>query len=103
MVLYEFSDTVDKQIDKSVKAALRFYNELRKASITKGEAPSPPSLETFSEMATGLMRASLEVSLDKLRTPTMKDVLERAWAQKLQNYSTKRLLKESYERLLKRF
>lgn len=53
MVLYEFNDTIDRQIDKSVKATLQFYNDLRRASVTKGEAPSPPSFETFSEMAAG--------------------------------------------------
>ncbi len=98
MVQYEFNDKVEEQINKSVKATLRFYNELRKASATRGEAPSPPSFETFSQMASGL-----EVLLDKLRTPTMKGVLEQTWAQKLQNYSTKRLLRDSYERLLKKF
>lgn len=99
---YEF-DTIDKQIDKSAKAAFRFYNELRKASLTKGEPNSPPSFGTFSEMASGLMKANKELQLDKLRTSTLKDVLEQAWAQKLQNYSTKRLLRDSYDRLLARF
>jgi len=103
MVLYDFNDKIDEQIDKSVKATLRFYNELRKASILRGESPSPPSFETFSEMAGGLMRVSKDLLLDKLRTPSMKDVLEQEWAQKLQNYSTKRLLKDLYERLLARF
>ncbi len=68
MVLYEFTDTVDKLIGKSVKATLRFSKELRKASITRGETPSPPSFETFSEMAGGLMKVNREVRLDKLRT-----------------------------------
>ena len=100
---YEFNDTIGKRIDKSAKATLRFYNELRKACLTKGEPYPPPSFGTFSEMASGLMKANKELQIDKLRTSSLKDVLEQAWAQKLQNYSTKRLLRDSYDRLLERF
>ena len=103
MVNYEFDDTIGKQIDKSVKATLRFYNELRKASLAKGEPHSPPSFGTFSEMASGLMKANKELQIDKLRTQTLKDVLEQAWAQKLRNYSVQRILRASYDRLLAKF
>ena len=90
-------------IGKSVKATLRFYNELRKQSATRGEAGSPPSFETFSTMATGLMKASKQVDLDRLKNLSMRDLLERTWAQKLLNYSTKKLLKDSYDQLAKRY
>jgi hypothetical protein len=90
-------------IGKSVKATLRFYNELRKQALARGEVGSPPSFETFSTMATGLMEASKQVDLDRLKNVSMSDLLEGTWAQKLLNYSTKKLVKESYETLTKRY
>jgi hypothetical protein len=54
-------------------------------------------------MATGLMEASKQVDLDRLKNLSMRDLLERTWAQKLLNYSTKKLLKDSYETLTKRY
>jgi hypothetical protein len=64
---------------------------------------NPPSFETFSTMAKDLMEASKQVDLDRLKNPSMRDVLERTWAQKLLNYSTKKIVKDSYETLLKRY
>ena len=90
-------------IGKSVKATLRFFNELRKQAVTRGEVGSPPSFETFSTMATGIMRATKQVDIDRLKNLSMRDLLERTWAQKLLNYSTKKLLKDSYETLAKRY
>jgi hypothetical protein len=89
-------------IGKSVRATLRFYNELRKQALARGEVGSPPSFETFSTMAKGLMEASKQVDLDRVKNLSMRDVFERIWAQKLLNYSTKKLLKDSYETLTKR-
>ena len=86
-----------------MKATLRFYNELRKEAVVRGEPGKPPSFETFSTMATGLMEASKQVDLDRLKNLSMKDLLERTWAQKLLNYSTKKLLKDAYETLTNRF
>ncbi len=94
---------MDLAIGKSVKATLRFYNELRKQTLARGEVGNPPSFETFSTMATGLMEASKQVDLDRLKNLSMRDLLERTWAQKLLNYSTKKLLKDSYETLTKRY
>jgi hypothetical protein len=70
VVLYEFNETIDKQIDKSVKATLKFYNELRKASIINGEPRLPLSFETFAEMAAGLIKANKELHLDRVREPS---------------------------------
>ena len=100
---FQFDQKVDLAIGKSVKATLRFYNELRKQAIARGEPRKPPSFETFSTMATGLMEASKQVDLDRLKNLSMRDLLERTWAQKLLNYSTKKLLKDAYETLTKRF
>jgi hypothetical protein len=90
-------------ISKSVKATLRFYNELRRQALAHGEIGSPPSFEIFATMATGLMQASKQVDLDRLKNLSMRELFERTWAQKLLNYSTKKLLKDSYETLSKRY
>jgi hypothetical protein len=86
-----------------VKATLRFYNELRKQSVARGEQGKPPSFETFSIMATGLMEANKQVDLDRLKNLSMRELFERTWAQKLLNYSTKKLLKNSHETLTRKF
>jgi len=86
-------------IGKSVRATLRFYKELRKQALARGEVANPPSFETFSTMATGLMEASKQVDLGGLKNLSMRDAFERTWAQRLLNYSTKKLLKDSYETL----
>jgi hypothetical protein len=100
---FQFEEKVDLAIGKSVRATLRFYNELRKQALARGNEGNPPSFETFSTMATGLMEASKQVDLDRLKNLSMRDLLERTWAQKLLNYSTKKLLKDSYETLTKRY
>ncbi len=94
---------MDLAIRKSVKATLRFYNELRKQAVARGEPGKAPSFETFSTMATGLMEASKQVDLDRLKNLSMRDFFERTWTQSLLNYSTRKLVKDSYETLTKRF
>jgi len=86
-----------------VKGTLRFYNELRKQAVARGEAAKPPSYETFSTMAKGLMDANRQVDLDRLKNLSMRDLFERTWAQKLLNYSTQRLLREAHETLVRRY
>ena len=100
---FQFDQKVDIAIEKSVRATLRFYNELRKQAVARGEPGKLPSFETFSTMATGLMEASKQVDLDRLKNLSMRDLFERTWAQKLLNYSTKKLLKDAYDTLTKRF
>ena len=100
---FQFDQKVDLAIGKSVKATLRFYNELRKQAVARGEPGKPPSFGTFTTMATGLMEASKQVDLDRLKNLSMRDLFERTWAQKLLNYSTKKLLKDAYDTLTKRF
>lgn len=94
---------MDLAIGKSVKATFRFYNELRKQAVARGEAAKPPSYETFSTMAKGLMEANKQVDFDRLKNVSMRDLFERTWAQKLLNYSTQKLLKEAYEALTRRY
>ncbi|HWY28932.1 MAG TPA: hypothetical protein VNW25_06715 [Candidatus Sulfotelmatobacter sp.] len=90
-------------IGKSVKATLKFYNEFRKQALARGEAIRPPSYETFSTMAKGLMDANRQVDLDRLKNVSMRDLFEQTWAQKLLNYSTQRSLREAYETLMRRY
>ncbi len=100
---YQFNEKVDKAIEKAVKSTQRFYNELRKAAMEKGATQEPPSLEVYTNMINGLIEASLQIEMHKLRNPSLKENLERTWNQKLLNYSTQKLMKESYEALLRRF
>ena len=93
---------MDLAISKSVKATLRFYDELRKQAVAQGEAVKPPTYETFSTMARGLMEANKQVDLDRLKNLSMRDFFERTWSQKLLNYSTQKLLREAYESLMRR-
>ena len=103
MVTFEFDEQVDSAIEKSVKSALRFYNELRKTAIQRGEQQAPPSFDAFSSMAKGLMEANKQVAMARLRALVMRDMLERTWTLKLLNFSTQKLLRDSYETLLRRF
>jgi hypothetical protein len=100
---FQFDEKVDKSIVKSVKAAHRFYKELAKASQEKGSHADPPTFENFTSMAKGLMEAQKQLDLEKLRVQSMRNFLEQTWSQKLLNYSTQKLLKDSYEALMKRF
>ena len=101
-VQFQFDEKVDKTIEKSVKSAQRFYKELNRASLEKGEQRGPPSYEDFASMAKGLMEADKLVQMDKLRAQNLRDVLEHTWSQKLQNYSTRKLLREAHEALVRR-
>ena len=47
------------------------------------------------------MDANKLVQMDRVKNPRLKTILEQAWSQKLQQYSTQRLLKDTYETLLK--
>jgi hypothetical protein len=100
---FQFEQKVDLAITKSVKATFTFYNELRRQAVAHGELGKPPSFETFSTVATGLMEASKQVELDRLKNQGMRDLFERTWAQRLLNCSTKKLLKALYEPLTERF
>jgi len=100
---FQFDERVDSAIGKSVKATLRFYNELRKQVLARGEVVRPPTYETFSTMARGLMDAHKQVDLDRLKNASMRDLFERTWSQKLLNYSTQKLQREAYETLMRRY
>ncbi|HZY48128.1 MAG TPA: hypothetical protein VFE96_10065 [Candidatus Bathyarchaeia archaeon] len=100
---FQFDEKVDLSIAKSVKATLRFYNELRKQASARGEPAQPPSFEAFSTMARGLMEASKQADIDRLKNLSMREVFERTWSQKLLNYSTLKLLRDAHETLRRRY
>ncbi len=99
---FQFGEKIDKAIVKSVKSAQRFYRELSKSSLSKGEKRQPPTYQNFASMAKGLMEASKHVQMDRLRVQSMKSLFEQIWGQKLLNYSTQKTLKDAYEVLLRR-
>ena len=86
-----------------MKATFRFYNELRKQALVRGEPNSPPSFEAFATMAKGLMEATKQVDLDRMKNLAMKDVFERTWAQRLLAYPTQRTLRNAYEILSRKY
>lgn len=49
------------------------------------------------------MNATKQFDLDRLKNLSMRELFERTWSQKLLNYSTKKMLKDSYETLMRRF
>lgn len=98
----QFDEKIDKAITKSVKSAQRFYKELHKSSLEKGEKLQPPTYQDFASMARGLMEATRLVGTDKLRAPSMKSLYDQAWRQKLLNYSIQKSLKDAHEVLLRR-
>ena len=102
-VQFQYDEKIDLAISKSVKATLRFYNELRKQALARGEHANPPTLEAFNSMAKGLMEATKQVDMDKMKNLGMRDVFERTWAQKLLVYPTQRALRDAYETLTRRY
>ncbi len=102
-IQYQFDEKVDITIQKSVKSALRFFNELRKEAVAGGNQQQPPSFEEFATTAKSIMEASKRVDLNRLRNASMKELLERTWAQKLLNYATQKQVRDGYEALLRRF
>jgi len=100
---FQFDEKIETAIIKSVRATLRFYNELRKQGTASSTPTNPPSFETFATMAKGLMEANKQVEADRLKNLSLKDLFERTWAQKLQTYSTQKALKDAYETLMRRY
>ena len=100
---FEFDEKIELAIGKSVRATVRFYNELRKEASARGEPANAPSFESFTTMAKGLMEATRQVDIDKIKNPSMRGVFDRTWAQKLLSYPTQRTLRDAYETLSRRY
>lgn len=100
---FDFDEKANKAIVKSVKSAQRFYNELRRAALIRGESQDPPSLQVFTTMVKGLVEATKQLEMDRLRNSNLRGHLENVWKQKLLNYSTQKLMQDSHEALVRRF
>ena len=100
---YEFDEKIDQAIQKSVRAAVRHMKERQKLAQESGGPQRPPTYEEFASIVDQFMESSRSADMNKLRTPSLRDLFERAWAQKLRNYATQRQLREAYEALMRRY
>jgi len=100
---YEFDEKIDQAIQKSVRAAVRHMKERQKLAQESGGPQRPPTYEEFASIVDQFMESSRSADMNKLRTPSLRDLFERAWAQKLRNYSTQRLLREAYDAIMRRY
>src|SRR6266704_5491557 len=100
---YDFDDKIDRAIQKSVRAALRHMKERQRLAQDSGSPQRPPTYEEFAGVVDEFMELSKRADLNKLRTPSLRDLFERAWAQKLRNYATQRQLREAHDALMRRY
>jgi hypothetical protein len=100
---YEFDENIEKAIDKSVKLALRLFKEKRKQAQENNNPQEPPSYEDFTNIVEQIMMTNKNAELNKLRTPSLRELFERAWNQKLRNYASQRQLRDSYEAMMRRY
>lgn len=100
---YEFDEQIDKSIQKSVRSALRLFKEQLKQSEENGTALTPPSYDEFMKTVEEFMQSMRSAYLNKLRTPSLRELFERAWAQKLRNYATQKQMRDAYDALMRKF
>jgi len=100
---FEFDEKIDQSIQKSIKAAGRLYKERQKLAQESGNRQSPPSYEEFESEVMQIMESNKQAELNKLRTLGLKDLFDRAWAQRLLNYATRKDMRDSHEALMRRY
>lgn len=100
---FEFDEKIDQSIEKSVRSALRLFKERLKQSRESGSPLTPPSYDAFMSAVEEFMQSMKSADLNKLRTPSLRELFERAWAQKLRNYATQKQLQDAYEALMRKF
>src|SRR5881396_1815726 len=100
---YELDEKIDEAIQKSVRAALRHFKERQKLAQDSGGPQRPPTYEEFASVVDQFMEVSKGANMNKLRTPNLSDLFERAWAQKLRNYATQRHFRDAYEAIMRRY
>jgi hypothetical protein len=100
---YEFDEKIEKAIEKSVKSALRLFKERQKQAIENHTQQDPPSYEDFTRLVERIMESNKRADLNKLRAPSLRELYDRAWNQKLRNYATQRQLRDAYEALKRRY
>lgn len=99
---YQFDDKIDLIIKKSLRVALRFFKDRQKDAQVAGAPPEQPSFEEFLSVLQESIEANKRVDLNRLRTPSLREIYERAWAQKLRNYAIQRQLKDAFDSLMRR-
>ena len=100
---YEFDEKIDEAIQRSVRAALRHFKERQKLAQDSGGPQRPPTYEEIASVVDQFMEVSKGANMNKLRTPNLRDLFERAWAQKLRNYATQRHFRDAYEAIMRRY
>jgi hypothetical protein len=98
-----FDEKVEDAIGKCVRATVRMFKERRKMAQEAGTPIQPPSFEEFSRVVHSMMDSNMRNDLAHLRSPDMRDLLEKTWSQKLRSYTTQKSLRDSYESLVRRF
>lgn len=99
---HRFGERIDLLLQKSVKAAARLVKERQREAREQGTRQEPPSFEEFSALVSDLMENGKRADLDRLRSPSLKDLFEQTWAQKLRNYAIQRQIKDAYDSLVRR-
>jgi predicted solute-binding protein len=100
---FQFDEKIDKDIQKSLKAALRHLKERQKLAQESGSPQTPPTYEEFARVVDEFIDASKRADMNKMRTPSMRELFDRAWAQKLRNYAIQRQLRDAYDALVRRY
>jgi predicted solute-binding protein len=103
LMQYEFDEKIDQAIQKSVKAALRQLKERQRLAQESGGSQTPPSYEEFARVVDEFMESNKRADMSKMRTPSLRELFDRAWGQKLRNYAVQRELRDAYEALLRRY
>ena len=98
---YEFDEKIDEAIHKSVRAAIRHFKERQKLAQESGSPQRPPTYEEFASVVDQFMEVSRRADMNKLRTPGLRDLFERAWAQRVRTYSTQRQFRDAYEAIMR--
>ncbi len=100
---FEFDAKIEKAIEKSIRSATRLFREQIEQAQPSGTKLPPPSYDQFLRVVEEFMETLRRKDLGKLRTPSLRELFERAWAQELRNYATQELLHDSYRKLVRRF
>jgi hypothetical protein len=100
---FEFDEKIDSSIQKSLKSTVRLFKERLRQAEEGGTSPSAPSYEEFESALKTIMDSNKAADLNKLRTPSLRELFDRAWSQKLRSYSIQKQLRDAYEALVRRY
>src|SRR5207249_3676140 len=77
--------------------------ERQELAQESGSPQRPPTYEEFASVVDQFMEVSRRADMNKLRTPGLRDLFERAWAQRVRTYSTQRQFRDAYEAIMRRY